>query len=134
MEIAVEVGWSVISIFHASVFFKYFSVDTKLYSLLVCDIYMLKSLYATFDYLCAGKFMILMQALEEEYGPEDITQQGVQLFQTTVAKLFDLLQTAYGGQWFLWPCGFTSGLLLMLRRANISVHLRSPVARQFMIQ
>ena len=45
--------------------------------------------------------MTLIQALEEAYGPEDVTQQGVQLFQTTLAKLFDLLQTAYGGQWFL---------------------------------
>ncbi|KAG1361510.1 hypothetical protein COCNU_09G009730 [Cocos nucifera] len=39
-----------------------------------------------------------IEALEEAYGPEDITQQGVQLFQTTLAKLFDLLQTAYGGK------------------------------------
>ncbi|XP_010935972.1 uncharacterized protein [Elaeis guineensis] len=39
-----------------------------------------------------------IEALEEEYGSEDITQQGVQLFQTTLAKLFDLLRTAYGGK------------------------------------
>ncbi|KAG1359723.1 hypothetical protein COCNU_08G011690 [Cocos nucifera] len=47
--------------------------------------------------LLIGRFTGI-EVLEEEYGPGDITQQGVQLFQTILAKLFDLLQTSYKGK------------------------------------
>ncbi|XP_008789434.2 uncharacterized protein LOC103706936 [Phoenix dactylifera] len=47
--------------------------------------------------LLIGHFTSI-EVLEEEYGPGDITQHGVELFQTILAKLFDLLQTSYRGK------------------------------------
>ncbi|WOK92751.1 hypothetical protein Cni_G01442 [Canna indica] len=37
-----------------------------------------------------------IQALKEEYGWGDVAHQGVELLQTTLLKLFDMLQVAYG--------------------------------------
>ncbi|KAK2643929.1 hypothetical protein Ddye_019124 [Dipteronia dyeriana] len=39
-----------------------------------------------------------IEALQDQYGPEGVTQQGMELLLTTLSKLFDSLQTAYKGQ------------------------------------
>ncbi|XP_010241117.1 PREDICTED: uncharacterized protein LOC104585816 [Nelumbo nucifera] len=39
-----------------------------------------------------------IKALQEQYGPDGITQQGLELFFTTLSKLFKSLQTSYKGQ------------------------------------
>lgn len=38
------------------------------------------------------------QALREHYGPGGVVEQGMDLFLTTLTKLFDSLQLAYRGQ------------------------------------
>ncbi|KAK9287659.1 hypothetical protein L1049_016096 [Liquidambar formosana] len=39
-----------------------------------------------------------IKALQEQYGSEGVAQQGVELFLTTISKIFDSLQAAYKGQ------------------------------------
>ncbi|XP_058182265.1 uncharacterized protein LOC131300436 isoform X2 [Rhododendron vialii] len=39
-----------------------------------------------------------IKVLQEEYGPEGVTQQGVELLFTSVAKIFDSLQSVYEGK------------------------------------
>ncbi|KAI3706238.1 hypothetical protein L6452_23843 [Arctium lappa] len=39
-----------------------------------------------------------IKALEEQYGTDDIVQQGVELLVTSLSKIYDSLQTAYKGQ------------------------------------
>ncbi|KAJ0963699.1 hypothetical protein J5N97_028821 [Dioscorea zingiberensis] len=47
--------------------------------------------------LLIGRFMGI-EALKEEYGPGNVVDQGVELFQTILVKLFDLLQRSHGGK------------------------------------
>ncbi|XP_039122022.1 uncharacterized protein LOC120258632 [Dioscorea cayenensis subsp. rotundata] len=47
--------------------------------------------------LLFGRFMGI-EALKEEYGPGNVVDQGVELLQTILIKLFDLLQKSYGGK------------------------------------
>ncbi|KAK1592520.1 hypothetical protein Q3G72_026282 [Acer saccharum] len=39
-----------------------------------------------------------IEALQDQYGPEGVAQQGIELLLTTLSKLVDSLQTAYKGQ------------------------------------
>ncbi|XP_010264080.1 PREDICTED: uncharacterized protein LOC104602180 [Nelumbo nucifera] len=39
-----------------------------------------------------------IKVLQEQYGPDDITQQGLELFMTTLSKIVDSLWTAYKGE------------------------------------
>jgi len=39
-----------------------------------------------------------IEALQDQYGPEGVAQQGMELLVTTLSKLFNSLQTAYKGQ------------------------------------
>ncbi|KAH7691583.1 hypothetical protein IHE45_01G008400 [Dioscorea alata] len=47
--------------------------------------------------LLFGRFMGI-EALKEEYGSGNVVDQGVELFQTILNKLLDLLQKSYGGK------------------------------------
>lgn len=45
--------------------------------------------------------MLLLQALQEEYGSKDVAQQGMELLLTTVSKAVENLQERYEGT-LLW--------------------------------